>query len=231
MKTAIIYTRISGGPSQKRTGYSLAKQLSICEEFCITNEMEVIGVFQDVKSGKDDENRVGLQNALQSSKDTGASIIVSDLSRLGRDVHFISGLMKHGVPFIVAPYGKDVPSFLLHVFASFAEMERKLISTRTKEALLQAKKRGVKLGTHNPDTYKRLMKARKTTGDKTFKRIWPHIADARKAGCHKLREIKEYLDAKEVLSARGKPLQLKTISLYCKRADTMTHEEWEALYK
>ena len=60
---------------------------------------------------------------------------VAKLDRLSRDVHFISGLMAHKVPFLVAELGPDVDPFVLHLFAALAEKERALISTRTRQAL------------------------------------------------------------------------------------------------
>jgi DNA invertase Pin-like site-specific DNA recombinase len=75
-----------------------------------------------------------------------APIIVAKLDRLSRDVHYISGLMKHRVPFIVTELGTDTDPFLLHIYAALAEKERALISRRTNDALAAAKARGVRLG-------------------------------------------------------------------------------------
>jgi DNA invertase Pin-like site-specific DNA recombinase len=74
------------------------------------------------------------------------SVAVAKLDRLSRDVHFISGLMAHRVPFLVAELGSGVDPFILHLFAALAEKERAMIATRTKAALAAAKARGVKLG-------------------------------------------------------------------------------------
>ena len=63
------------------------------------------------------------------------SVAVAKLDRLSRDVHFISGLMVHRVPFIVAELGADIDPFMLHIYAALAQKERALISERTKAAL------------------------------------------------------------------------------------------------
>jgi DNA invertase Pin-like site-specific DNA recombinase len=61
-------------------------------------------------------------------------------------VHFLSGLMAHRVPFVVAELGPDVDPFILHLFAALAQKERAMISARTKAALAAARARGVTLG-------------------------------------------------------------------------------------
>jgi DNA invertase Pin-like site-specific DNA recombinase len=67
-------------------------------------------------------------------------VLVAKLCRLSRDVAFISGLMSQRVPFIVAELGADADPFTLHIYAALVEKERRLISERTRAALL-AKKR------------------------------------------------------------------------------------------
>jgi hypothetical protein len=46
----------------------------------------------------------------------------ANLDRLSRDVHFISGLMAHRVPFLVAELGPEVDPFILHFFAALAPL-------------------------------------------------------------------------------------------------------------
>ena len=98
-----------------------------------------------IKSGADDD-RPQLNAAIERARKAKAPIICAKLDRLSRDVHYISGLMKHRVPFIVAELGADTDPFLLHIYAALAEKERALISRRTKDALAAAKARGVVIG-------------------------------------------------------------------------------------
>jgi DNA invertase Pin-like site-specific DNA recombinase len=85
-------------------------------------------------------------------------VAVAKLDRLSRDVHFISGLMAHRVPFVVADLGPDVDPFILHLYAALAQKERALISRRTAEALAAAKAKGTVLG--NPKIGEARNKAR-----------------------------------------------------------------------
>src|SRR5450631_3271000 len=92
------------------------------------------------------DRRPQLKAALAVARKQRCHVAVAKLDRLSRDVHFISGLMAHKVPFLVAELGPDVDPFVLHLFAALAEKERALISTRTRQALAAAKARGIALG-------------------------------------------------------------------------------------
>ena len=105
--------------------------------------------FVEVETGKGSDaldRRPQLKAALAAAKRLKCHVAVAKLDRLSRDVHFISGLMAHKVPFVVAELGADIDPFVLHLFAALAEKERSLISTRTRQALAAAKARGVALG-------------------------------------------------------------------------------------
>lgn len=147
-RLALEYTRVSTG-KQAKTSLGLDAQKEAIKTFCANNGFDIVGSFQDIQSGGRDD-REELQKAIATAQATGATIVVKSLCRLSRDVHFISGLMKHGVPFVVCDLGADVPSFMLHIFSAINELERKQVSDRTKAALAQSKKRGTKLGTDNP---------------------------------------------------------------------------------
>jgi DNA invertase Pin-like site-specific DNA recombinase len=86
----------------------------------------------------------------KAAKKARCEVCVAKLDRLSRDVAFIAGLMSQRVPFIVCALGRDVDPFMLHIYAALAEQERRMVSRRTKEALAEAKQRGVQLG--RPET-------------------------------------------------------------------------------
>jgi DNA invertase Pin-like site-specific DNA recombinase len=86
--------------------------------------------LKDLGGADDDNDRPQLAAALRSARKVKGPVVVAKLDRLSRDVHYISGLMKHRVPFIVTALGPDVDSFMLHVYAALAEKERQMISQR-----------------------------------------------------------------------------------------------------
>jgi DNA invertase Pin-like site-specific DNA recombinase len=148
MKTAIGYIRVSTA-RQGKSGLGLEAQQQALARFAEAEGYDLIQTFTEVETGKGAdalERRPQLAAALQVAKKRKAPIIVAKLDRLSRDVHFISGLMMHKTPFIVAELGADADPFMLHMYAALAEKERRLISQRTKDALAAKKAQGVKLG-------------------------------------------------------------------------------------
>jgi len=150
MRTAIGYIRVST-QKQGKSGLGLEAQQAALARFAEAEGFEFAETFTETESGKHDEtHRPALAAALDGARRRKAPIIVAKLDRLSRDVHYISGLMKHRVPFIVTELGADTDPFLLHLYAALAEKERALISRRTKDALAAAKARGVRLGGLRP---------------------------------------------------------------------------------
>ena len=146
VKPAIAYIRVSTG-RQGKSGLGLEAQQAAIERFATQEGFAIGQTFTEIQSGKDDDNkRPQLSAALEAARPAKAPVICAKLDRLSRDVHFISGLMKHKVAFIVADLGADTDPFMLHLYAALAEKERRMISVRTKDALAAAKARGKKLG-------------------------------------------------------------------------------------
>ena len=147
-KAAIAYIRVST-QGQGRSGLGLEAQRDAVARFAEAEGFAVAETFTEVETGKGAdalERRPKLAAAIKAARKLKGSVIVSKLDRLSRDVHFISGVMVHKVPFIVTELGADVDLFVLHMYAALAEKERALISKRTKDGLAVAKQRGQRLG-------------------------------------------------------------------------------------
>jgi DNA invertase Pin-like site-specific DNA recombinase len=146
MRAAIGYIRVST-VKQGRSGLGLEGQQEALRRFAEAEGYTFAETFTEVESGKHGENhRPALAGALARARKERAPIIVAKLDRLSRDVHYISGLMKHRVPFIVTELGADTDPFMLHIYAALAEKERRMISERTRAAMKAAKARGVRIG-------------------------------------------------------------------------------------
>ncbi len=146
--TAVAYYRVST-KKQGRSGLGLEAQREAVLRFAAQEGLEIVGEFTEVETGKGSdalEQRPHLAAAMEQARRLNAPVVTAKLDRLSRDVHFISGLMKHRVRFVVTELGADADPFMLHLYAALAEKERALISEKTKAALAAAKARGVKLG-------------------------------------------------------------------------------------
>jgi DNA invertase Pin-like site-specific DNA recombinase len=144
----IGYVRVSTS-QQGRSGLGIEAQREALARFAQAEGFDLSRIFTEVETGKGADaldRRPQLAAALEEARRRKCPVVVAKLDRLSRDVHFISGLMAHRVPFLVAELGPDVDPFILHLFAALAEKERAMISARTKAALAAAKARGVRLG-------------------------------------------------------------------------------------
>jgi DNA invertase Pin-like site-specific DNA recombinase len=74
-----------------------------------------------------------------------ATLAIARLDRLARNVALVSRLMESGVEFVAADF-PQANRLTIHILAAIAEYESKMISERTKAALVHARARGVKLG-------------------------------------------------------------------------------------
>ncbi len=138
----ISYYRVSS-VKQGNSGLGLEAQKSAVDNFLKNNDV-LIAEYQEIESGKLDQ-RPQLSKAIEHCKITNATLLIAKLDRLSRNVKFIYMLKESNINFICADM-PDANSLTIGILAVLAQEERELISKRTRLALAELKKKGVKLG-------------------------------------------------------------------------------------
>jgi DNA invertase Pin-like site-specific DNA recombinase len=200
------YVRVSTS-MQGRSGLGIEAQREALSRFAEAEGYELVSVLVEVETGKGFDaldRRPQLAEALSQARRRRCPVAVAKLDRLSRDVHFISGLMAHRVPFLVVELGSDVDPFILHLFAALAEKERAMIASRTKAALSAAKARGVKLGGPKLAEARELaVTAIKSLADRHAANVLPIIRDVQRSGAKTLRDVAAALNARGISTSRG----------------------------
>lgn len=147
---AIGYRRIS--KDANGNGHSLQAQTSAIEQACAARGWELLGIEEDIQGGGSTRNRPGLERAL-AMLDAGKAdvLVVAKLDRLSRSVSDFSAMLgKYPKQLLVLDLGVDLTSpygeMVATVVSAMAQLERRLVSERTKAALAQARAEGRKLG-------------------------------------------------------------------------------------
>lgn len=191
MTKLIAYHRVST-TKQGQSGLGLDSQKEIVREYAKRTNGNIIGSFTEVESGSKD-NRPELQTALRECRLKGATLVIAKLDRLSRNRNFLLMMDDSSINFVCC----DMPEankLTIGLMACMADYERQLISERTKAALAQAKKRGVKLG--NP----KLNQVRNTDTSKAVKAA---AAKTKKINIELKQVVEEFKEtAKENLSLR-----------------------------
>ncbi len=220
---AVAYYRVSTS-EQGRSGLGLEAQQRAVTEFAAHHGIELDGSYTEIQSGKVSDTTTGrpqLGAAIAHAGRIDGAVIVSKLDRLSRDVFFISGLMAKRVRFIVTELGLDVQPFTLHIFASVAELERKLISERTKAGLAAAKARGVKLGNPGIGGNQAGNRARTSRSNARAAALYDVVAGAKARGHTSLRSIASYLSISGIPSPRGGEWSAMAVSRLLKQMEAV----------
>jgi DNA invertase Pin-like site-specific DNA recombinase len=144
MKKFVAYYRVSK-KEQGISGLGLSAQRSAVIKYVDSQEGIIVELFTEVETGTNKRERIEIHKAIQLAKNEGAILVIAKLDRLARNVSFVSSLMDAGIEFVAV----DMPTannFTIHIFSALAEQEAKLISSRTKQALVELKKKGAVLG-------------------------------------------------------------------------------------
>ncbi len=148
MTQYIAYYRVSTKKQVGTNNISLGieAQKTSVKHFIGTNEL--VNEYVEVESGKNN-NRPVLEQAIQQAHKTGATLIIAKLDRLSREVSFLFQLRDRIQKSGVSIKSLDIPDLStlnLGIYSTISQHERETTSNRTKLALAELKKQGVKLG-------------------------------------------------------------------------------------
>lgn len=153
MTRVIGYIRVSTD-EQADSGLGLAAQRESIKAEAQRRGWTVEWFTDEGYSAKNME-RPGIQSALAALEDGGPGVlVVAKLDRLSRSLVDFANLMaragEQGWELVSLDLGVDTTTptgrFVANLMANVAQLERELISQRTKEALAARKRQGVKLG-------------------------------------------------------------------------------------
>jgi len=151
---AVAYLRVST-EEQADSGAGLAAQKSAIEAEAARRGWTLVAVEVDTGSGKRLSGRPGLMSALEEVSQGRADVlVVAKLDRLSRSLVDFAGLLvraqEEAWNLVALDLGVDLSTpageFLASVMASAAQWERRIIGTRTREALEAKRASGVRLG-------------------------------------------------------------------------------------
>ena len=202
----VSYLRVSTD-RQGKSGLGLEAQRDAVERHLNGGDWTLFGEYVEIESGKDDA-RPQLAKALHHCKLTGATLIVAKLDRLSRNQSFLmnvyEGTGEGGVVFCDLPTipAGPVGKFIVQQMAAVAELERGLISQRTKAALAMSKKKlGGYRGGKKPDAAL-ASQARQKAADGFASSVAPMMQAMQAAGAS-LRQIAGEMALKGIRTARG----------------------------
>lgn len=154
-RTRVVgYIRVST-EGQADGGVSLDAQRAKLEAYAVAMDLELVALIEDAGASAKTLNRPGLQRAL-GMLDAGEAdgLLVAKLDRLTRSVKDLGALVERyfaaKCTLLSVADSIDTRSaggrLVLNVLASVAQWEREAIGERTKEALVQVRKEGCRLG-------------------------------------------------------------------------------------
>lgn len=180
-KKVIVYYRVST-KKQGMYGLGMDAQKTAVDSCVKGRNFVIVDTFTEVESGGNCK-RKALGAALAECRRISATLIIAKLDRLSRDVGFVDALIKSDIRFICADM-PDAGKVMLQMSAILGEYERDQVSIRTKMALAEAKKRGIRLG--NP--------VRAAQSDVWALSLRSKIEDAKACGAQSMKDIGEMLN-------------------------------------
>ena len=230
-KQALGYVRVSTR-EQADSGLSISAQDRRIRAYCELNNLELVDIIRDenVSAGIPLADREGGRKLLEMTEEKPYAVVAIKLDRLFRDAHDCLGVTKdwekRGNSLMLMDLGMDTTTAMGRAFltnaATYAELEKNLISERTKEALNQIKIEGGTLGatrygwerSEDLDAFGR----KKLVPKESEMKILYECKALREAG-YTLQQIADKFNAEERPTKRGGKWFPSTVRNYCKKIE------------
>src|SRR5581483_1742908 len=150
----LAYVRVSS-EEQSESGAGLEAQRRAIAAECERRGWQLVEVIEDAGFSAKDLKRPGIQEALRMLREGDAkALVAAKLDRLSRSMLDFTALMatatKQGWALVALDCAVDTTTpagqAMANILATFARLERRLISQRTREALAVKRSQGVRLG-------------------------------------------------------------------------------------
>lgn len=138
----VLYLRVST-KQQGESGLGLEGQRHVAHRF-LTPADCIIAEYMEVESGRKPD-RPQLALAVAEVQRTGATLLVAELSRLARNLHFLTDLRRNKVRFKACDM-PDANELTIDIIGAIAEDFIRTLSRNTKRALDAKKAQGYSLG-------------------------------------------------------------------------------------
>jgi len=197
----VCYYRVST-TQQGQSGLGLEAQQQAVRNYAEKVQGAVLDELTEVESGKRSDRPI-LNQAIELCRQTGATLLVAKLDRLSRNLHFVTTLQQSKVNFVAVDNPHATP-FLIHILVAVAELERTMVSARTKAALESAKRRGTKLG--NPRFHESLGRARECRRVQSHQRLGelvPVVRELQRSGLSRLKDLAGGLNRRGFKTSMG----------------------------
>jgi len=194
MNQVIGYIRVS---TDDRQASSYANQELRITNHCKANGLELVAIYGDQLSGRDDE-RPGLSDAINHCQKLGATLVCCSVDRLSRSILKMQSLLNSKVElfFLDQPYA--------NLFSVMAEFESAQLSSRIcKNLKYRRDVCGQKLGSKNILQVAKLGRLQHQTICSTYRKdILPLVVSLRKEN-YTLQQIADKLNNLNIKTIRG----------------------------
>lgn len=216
----VIYYRVST-KKQGESGLGLDAQKAYVNHFI--DSKDIIKEYKEVATAKymDCKNRPQLCQALDYCNANGYTLVVAKIDRLSRKTEHALSIFNSLEGRLVSCDIPNLDKFTLTLFMAIADRERELISIRTKQALAEKKKQGIKLG--NPqnltnDSRLKSIQVRKEKARTNKANIQAaELSRLYKTNGHTLQQIANKLNEQGYRTSRGKEFKPTTIKRLLER--------------